>query len=153
MNRRSNEPEPLSDAEIVEMGEHETDMLSFAEAGMPAKGDAAVMPVGINYAYLFQIFNSASYWLVIGVPMFLFFKHLNASAIVLGLVPALPPLLTLLQIPAAKWVEKLGYGALCALRVDLPQHPASGHGGESVGYRCSQPGRQHGPDADSAGSL
>ena len=43
--------------------------------------------------------------------MLLFFKQLGASASILGLVTALPPFLTVLQIPAAAMVEKTGYRA------------------------------------------
>lgn len=67
------------------------------------------LPEGIHYAFLFQLFNSASFCLVIGMPMVLFFKSLGASATVLGIVQGLPALLVILQIPAARFVEQVGY--------------------------------------------
>jgi len=67
------------------------------------------MPKDIHFAHLFQVFNTISFSLVLGLPMILFFKRLGASATVLGIVAALPPLLNILQIPAASLVEKVGY--------------------------------------------
>jgi MFS family permease len=67
------------------------------------------MPVGVGNAYAFQVFNTASFFLAIGTPMVLFFKHWQVSATVLGIVVAMPPLLNILQIPAADWVERTGY--------------------------------------------
>ncbi len=67
------------------------------------------MPKDIHFAHLFQVFNTVSFSLVLGLPMLLFFKHLGASATVLGIVAALPPLLNILQIPAASLVEKFGF--------------------------------------------
>jgi MFS family permease len=67
------------------------------------------MPAGIWNAHLFQVFNTISWSIVLSMPMVLYFKHLHASATVLGVVVALNPLLNILQIPAAKFVERVGY--------------------------------------------
>ena len=67
------------------------------------------MPAGIGNAYAFQVFNTISFSIVLGMPMILFFKHLGASATILGIVIALPALLNVLQIPAAPLVDKVGY--------------------------------------------
>jgi len=69
------------------------------------------MPAGVGNAYWFQIFNTMSYSIVLGTPVLLYFKFLGASATVLGIVAALPPLLNILQIPAAQFVEQIGYRA------------------------------------------
>ena len=69
------------------------------------------MPAGIGNAYAFQVFNTISFSIVVGMPMVLFFKHLGASATILGIVIALPALLNILQIPAAPLVDKVGYRA------------------------------------------
>lgn len=69
------------------------------------------MPAGVGNAYWFQIFNTMSYSIVLGTPVLLYFKFLNASATVIGIVAALPPLLNILQIPAARFVEIVGYRA------------------------------------------
>ncbi|MDD5262488.1 MAG: hypothetical protein PHD76_11650, partial [Methylacidiphilales bacterium] len=71
--------------------------------------EVARMPEGIHYAYWFQVFNSLSFSIVLGVPMLLFMKRLGASATILGIVNALGPLLNILQIPAARYVEQVGY--------------------------------------------
>ncbi len=69
------------------------------------------MPRGIGNAYAFQVFNTMSFMIVLSTPMILYFKRLQASATVLGIFIALPNLLTILQIPAAQFVEKMGYRA------------------------------------------
>ena len=69
------------------------------------------MPKDIHYAHIFQAFNTLSFAIVTGAQMVLYFKFLDASATVIGIVTALPSLLNLLQIPAASLVEKVGYRA------------------------------------------
>lgn len=69
------------------------------------------MPAGVNNAYTFQIFNTISYSIVLGAPMLVYFKGLAASGTVLGIVAALPALLNILQMPAARFVEQVGYRA------------------------------------------
>ena len=60
-------------------------------------------------AFLFQIFNTSSFYLIMGLPMMLYFKKLGASATVLGVVAALGALMNIFQIPAARFVERVGY--------------------------------------------
>lgn len=67
------------------------------------------MPSGIHNVYIFDIFNAASWTVVMGAPMLLFLQHLHATATVLALAASLSPLLVTLQIPAAPYVEKVGY--------------------------------------------
>lgn len=69
------------------------------------------MPPGIEQAYFFQVFNTISWSIVQGLPIFLFFKFMGASDTVLGLAAALNPLTSMLQIPAASHVERTGYRA------------------------------------------
>ena len=69
------------------------------------------MPAGVGNAYAFQVFNTMSYTIVLATPMILYFKKLGAPATVLGIVLALPALLNILQIPAARFVETMGYRA------------------------------------------
>jgi MFS family permease len=77
----------------------------------PAAPPPAVtpMPKGIRYAYLFDMFNAASWTVVLSSPMLLFLQHLHASATVLALSGGMAALLTTLQIPAARFVERVGY--------------------------------------------
>jgi len=67
------------------------------------------MPPDIHNVYFWEVFNTASWSIVLGSPMLLFFQHLNASATILAIAASLSPLLTLLQIPSARFVEKVGY--------------------------------------------
>lgn len=71
--------------------------------------DSAGMPRGIWNAHWFQVFNTMSFGVVLGVPMILWFKQAGATATVLGVVAALNPLLNSLQIPAARFLDRVGY--------------------------------------------
>ena len=67
------------------------------------------MPPDIHNVYFYEVFNTASWSIVLGSPMLLYFQHLNATATILAVAACLPPVLTILQIPAAHYVEKVGY--------------------------------------------
>jgi MFS family permease len=69
------------------------------------------MPEGVGKAYAFQVFNTISFSVVLGAPMLVYFKGLGASGTVIGIVAALPALLNILQMPAARFVERIGYRA------------------------------------------
>lgn len=69
------------------------------------------MPQGIRNAYWFQIYNSFSWPIVIGMPLLLLLKRFGAGATVLGIATAMSPLFNILQIPAAGYVERVGYRA------------------------------------------
>ena len=78
---------------------------------MSALGDAprVPMPKGIHNIYIYEWFNASSWVVVLGSPMLLYFQRLHASATVLALAASLAPLMSTLQIPAAPYVEKIGY--------------------------------------------
>jgi MFS family permease len=67
------------------------------------------LPPGLRNAYHFSIFNALSYQIVLGSPMILYAKYLEASATVLGIVAGMMPLLVILQIPAASHISRIGY--------------------------------------------
>jgi MFS family permease len=67
------------------------------------------MPPGVHNVYIFEIFNTVSWSIVLGAPMLLFLQHLNATATILAVAASLSPLLNILQIPAARFVEQVGY--------------------------------------------
>ncbi len=67
------------------------------------------MPRDIHNVYIYECFNTGSWSVVIGSPMLLFFQHLEASATILSIAACLAPTLNILQIPAAHYVEKVGY--------------------------------------------
>jgi hypothetical protein len=67
------------------------------------------MPPDIHNVYIFEVFNTTSFSVVLGSPMLLFYQHLNATATVLAIAACLAPILNVLQIPAARFVEQVGY--------------------------------------------
>ena len=67
------------------------------------------MPKGLHNVYTFDFFNTTSWIVVLGAPMLLFLQHLEATATVLAIAASLSPLLVILQIPAAAYVERVGY--------------------------------------------
>lgn len=64
---------------------------------------------GIANVYSFAGFNALSFQMVIGSPMILYAKSLDASATVLGIIAGMLPLLVIFQIPAARYVDAVGY--------------------------------------------
>ena len=48
--------------------------------------EATRFPAGLNNAYFFAAFNALSFQIVLGSPMILYAKSLDASATVLGLI-------------------------------------------------------------------
>lgn len=67
------------------------------------------MPPDIHNVYIYEVFNTASWSVVLGSPMLLYFQHLNATATILAIAACLAPVLNILQIPAAHYVERVGY--------------------------------------------
>lgn len=67
------------------------------------------LPKGIGNAFLFSTFNALSFQMVLGTPMVLYAKSLNASATVLGIIAGMMPLLVIFQIPAARHIVRTGY--------------------------------------------
>ncbi len=67
------------------------------------------MPTDIHNVYIYEVFNTASWSVVLGSPMLLYFQHLNATATILAIAACLAPVLNILQIPAAHFVERVGY--------------------------------------------
>lgn len=59
--------------------------------------------------YWFSAFNALSFQPVLGSPMVLYAKSLGASATVLGILAGMMPILVISQIPAARFVDHIGY--------------------------------------------
>ncbi len=72
-------------------------------------------PAGAANANLFSFFNAINWGIVLGAPLILYAKSLGASALVLGVIAAVMPLMTTLQMPAAHWLPHLGYRRLMML--------------------------------------
>src|SRR4029078_406673 len=66
-------------------------------------------PAGLHHAYAFALFNALSFQIVLGSPMVLFAKSLEATATVLGIITGMMPLLVIFQIPAANYIDRVGY--------------------------------------------
>src|SRR6266581_7839561 len=84
------------------MGEEPTEVL-----GAPA--ESVSFPAGLHNAFLFSLFNALSYQIVLSSPMVLYAKSLQASATVLGIIAGMMPLLVIFQIPAASYIDRVGY--------------------------------------------
>ncbi len=67
------------------------------------------MPVGVRNIYAFAFFNALSFQIILGSPMVLFAQSLGASSVVLGAIAGMTPMLVILQIPAARFVDRVGY--------------------------------------------
>jgi len=67
------------------------------------------MPAGLGNVYIYETFNAISWIVVLGSPMLLYLQRLHASATVLAIAASLGPMMSILQIPSARFVEKIGY--------------------------------------------
>src|SRR6266567_6679631 len=70
---------------------------------------SASFPPGLANAFIFATFNALSFQIVLGSPMILYAKSLEASATILGIIAGMMPLLVIFQIPAASHVNRIGY--------------------------------------------
>jgi len=75
----------------------------------PETASSVALPKGIGNAFLFSTFNALSFQMVLGSPMVLYARSLNASATVLGIIAGMMPLLVIFQIPAARHIARTGY--------------------------------------------
>jgi MFS family permease len=73
-----------------------------------ASSEAGVPPKAVN-SYRFSLFNALNFQITCGAPMVLYAKALGGSATIIGLVAALAPLMTVLQLPTAYFIPKIGY--------------------------------------------
>lgn len=67
------------------------------------------MPPGTRNIYAFAWFNAMAFQIILGSPMVLYAKSLDASATTLGIIAGMMPLMVILQIPAARFVDAVGY--------------------------------------------
>ena len=70
---------------------------------------AQSLPKGLHNAFWFASFNALSFQIILSSPMVLYAKTLGASATVLGIITGMMPLLVIFQIPAANYVQRVGY--------------------------------------------
>ena len=67
------------------------------------------IPASLAPMYWFSALNALSFQPVLGSPMVLYAKSLGASATVLGILAGMMPLLVVAQLPAARFVNRVGY--------------------------------------------
>jgi len=75
-------------------------------ADQPGK---ASFPPGMANAFVFATFNALSFQIVLGSPMVLYARSLEASATALGIIAGMMPLLVIFQVPAAAHIGRVGY--------------------------------------------
>jgi MFS family permease len=82
-------------------------------ASQPVSSHASLsperFPPGLHNAFFFSVFNALSFQIVLSSPMVLYAKSLGASSTVLGIIAGMMPLLVIFQIPAANYLERVGY--------------------------------------------
>src|SRR6266566_9377955 len=69
----------------------------------------ATFPPGMANAFVFATFNALSFQIVLGSPMVLYARSLEASATVLGIIVGMMPLLVIFQVPAAAHIARVGF--------------------------------------------
>lgn len=74
-----------------------------------AAASARDFPAGSLNVNGFSFFNAVSFQIVLGAPVILYAKSLGASSLVLGVIASLTPLLTMLQLVAARFLHRTGY--------------------------------------------
>jgi MFS family permease len=67
------------------------------------------LPHGIHNAFMFAAFNALSFQIVQSSPIVLYAKSLGAKATVLGIIAGMMPLLVISQIPAASYINRIGF--------------------------------------------
>jgi MFS family permease len=76
---------------------------------IPKTPEPPAFPAGVKDAWRFSVFNALSFQIVLGSPMILYAKTLNANATVLGIIAGMMPLMVIFQIPAAQYINRIGY--------------------------------------------
>lgn len=74
-----------------------------------ARNPPSPYPPGATNANWFSLFNAVSFQITLGAPMILYAKSLGATTTVLGIIASLTPILTVAQIPAARFLATTGY--------------------------------------------
>lgn len=64
---------------------------------------------GVFYFHWFNFYNAVCFQIIMGAPIVLLAKDLGAGSAVLGVIASFTPILTILQLPAARYLGKYGY--------------------------------------------
>ncbi len=69
----------------------------------------STFPPGALNVNGFSFFNAVSFQIMLGAPVVLYAKSLGASSLMLGFIASLTPLLTIMQLVAARFLHRTGY--------------------------------------------
>jgi len=79
----------------------------------PYQGPFGLFPVpysqGVFNFHWFNFYNAICFQIILGAPIVLLAKDLGANSITLGIIESLTPLMTMLQLPAARHLGKFSY--------------------------------------------
>jgi MFS family permease len=67
------------------------------------------IPPQATNSFRFSLFNAVNFQITLGAPMVLYAKALGGSATTIGIVASLAPLMTVLQLPTAYFIPRVGY--------------------------------------------
>jgi hypothetical protein len=67
------------------------------------------VPPQATNSFRFSLYNAINFQITLGAPMVLYAKSLGGSATTIGIVASLAPLMTVLQLPTAYFIPKVGY--------------------------------------------
>ena len=96
----------------VWVSERPLDQSERTVANLPALNEHAAKPQfprGIQSLFWFFFLNFLSCQIIMDSPIFLYAVSLGASAIVIGLIAGMTPLMVVFQIPVAAHVGRWGY--------------------------------------------
>ncbi len=82
-------------------------------------GPLGLLPVpyseGIFNFHWFNFYNAICFQIIVGAPIVLLAKDLGANSVILGLIASCTPLMTVLQVPAARYLGKYSYRSFALL--------------------------------------
>ena len=88
-------------------------MSNQLDSTTPYEGPWGAFPVpyskGIFNFHWFNFYNAICFQIIIGAPVVLLAKNLGANSVTLGIIAAFTPLMTVLQLPAARYLERYSY--------------------------------------------
>lgn len=69
----------------------------------------SLYPRGAFHSHWFNLCNALAFQIILGAPVIVFAKSLGASSTVLGVIAAFTPILTVMQLPAARFLDRTSY--------------------------------------------
>jgi MFS family permease len=82
-------------------------------------GPLGLFPVpystGVFNFHWFQFYNAICFQIILGAPIVLLAKDLGANSLILGVLAAFTPLMTTLQLPAARYLARHSYRSFALL--------------------------------------